>query len=55
VAFIGGQLKPKKDEVVKEFVCGGDVFVSLPKGSGKSLCYAVLPAVSFACYSSAGL
>ena len=38
------QLKHKQNEAVKEFVSGRDVFVSLPMGSNKSLCYAVLPA-----------
>ena len=39
------KLKPEQSEAVEEFVRGRDVFVSLPTGSGKSLCYAVLPAV----------
>ena len=37
-------LKPKQLEAIREFVSGKDVFVSLPKGGGKPLCYAVLPA-----------
>ena len=41
------QLKHKQSEAVKEFVSGRDVFMSLPTGSGKSLCYAVLPAINF--------
>ncbi len=32
-------------KVVEAFVFGKDVFVSLPTGSGKSLCYACLPHV----------
>ena len=36
-------LKEKQREVILSFVKGNDVFVSLPTGSGKSLCFAVLP------------
>ena len=32
-------------EAVGQFVTGRDVFVSLPTGSGKSVCYACLPLV----------
>ena len=38
-------MKPKQFEVVKKFVSGRDVFVSLPTGRGISLCYAGLPGV----------
>ncbi len=38
-------LRPKQEEVVRHFMRGRDVFVSLPTGSGKSLCYSVLPRV----------
>ena len=38
------QLKRKQNKAVKKFVSGRDVFMSLPTGSRKSLCYAVLPA-----------
>ena len=39
------KLKPKQYKTVKEFMSGKDVFECLPTGSGKSLCYAVLPTV----------
>ena len=38
------QLKPEQKSVVETLLKGRDVFVSLPTGSGKSLCYAILPA-----------
>ena len=34
------KLKPTQQEVVEKIVSGRDVFVCLPTGSGKSLCYA---------------
>ena len=44
VARLGfSELRPKQLQCVKSFVEGHDVFVSLPTGSGKSLCYWVLP------------
>ncbi len=39
------ELRAKQALVVKKFVHGQDVFVSLPTGSGKSLCYCILPTV----------
>ena len=36
-------LLAEQQEVVVNFVAGLDVFVSLPTGTGKSLCYLVLP------------
>ena len=45
-ALLGYQsLKEEQKKAVKAFVEGKDVFVSLPTGYGKSLCYALLPLV----------
>ena len=38
-------VRPQQELAVLKFAAGQDVFVSLPTGSGKSLCYCVLPAV----------
>ncbi len=38
-------LKPLQKDVVLKFVRGNDVFVALPTGFGKSLCYGCLPGV----------
>ena len=37
------ELREKQEEVVKHFLRGRHVFVSLSTGSGKSLCYSILP------------
>ena len=37
-------LKPEQETALLAFLDGKDVFVSLPTGYGKSLCYAALPA-----------
>ena len=37
------ELKDEQRKVVLSFVRGNDVFVSLPTGYGKSVCFAVLP------------
>ena len=39
------ELRPKQEAVVLDLVRGSDMFVSLPNGSGKFLCYSLLPAV----------
>ena len=38
-------VKNEQREVVRAIATGRDVFVALPTGFGKSLCYAVLPFV----------
>ena len=38
-------LRDKQKEAILGFMKGRDVFVSLPTGSGKSLCYSILPKV----------
>ena len=38
-------LKPLQEIIVRHVLSGRDVFVSLPTGSGKSLCYTLLPMV----------
>ena len=42
-----GYQYPTKDQiaVTEQFVSGRDKFVSLPTGSGKSVCYGCLPPV----------
>ena len=35
----------EKQEVVEQFLSGRYVFFSLPMGSGKSLCYSILPSL----------
>ena len=38
-------LKPEQEATILAFVSGKDVFVSLPTGYGKSLCFGLLPRV----------
>ena len=38
-------LKTEQQEAIRQFVLGRDVFVSLPTGYGKSVCYFPLPFV----------
>ena len=37
------QLRAKQEQAITQFLKGNDFFVSLPTGSGKSLCYWILP------------
>ena len=39
------QLKDKQYDAIEGFISGRDVFVCLPTGCGKSLCYALLPLI----------
>jgi len=38
-------LKPKQMEAILAFLSGRDVFVALPTGYGKSIIFALLPAI----------
>ena len=40
---LGFILKPEQKRSLQKFAAGKDVFVSLPTGFGKSLCYVLLP------------
>ena len=42
---MGYSIRDKQKEAILGFLSGRDVFVSLPMGSGKSLCYSILPKV----------
>ena len=44
-ASFGYILKEEQESALKTFVSGRDVFVSLPTGAGKSLCYGLLPSI----------
>ena len=39
------ELRREQELAVKKFAMGNDVFVSLPTGSGKSVCFSILPIV----------
>ena len=42
---LGYTLKPEQKRSLLEFIAGKDVFISLPTGFGKSLCYILLPPI----------
>ena len=44
-ATLGFMLKKEQEKVIVAFTQGHDVFVALPTGFGKSLCYCRLPYV----------
>ena len=45
-ALLGySDLRPRQAQAVENFLQGKDVFISLPTGSGKSLCFFLLPKV----------
>lgn len=37
------KLKPEQEKCVRAFLDGNDIFICLPTGYGKSLCFAMLP------------
>ena len=48
------QLKAKQEDAIRGFIRGHDVFVCLPTGYGKSLCFALLPLVYDVLYRRKG-
>ena len=44
-SLVYAEIHLHQETAVRVFVTGSDVFLSIPTGGGKSLCYAVLPRV----------
>ena len=44
-SLVYAEIRLLQETAVGAFVMGSDVFLSIPTGGGKSLCYAVLPRV----------
>ena len=47
-------IRPDQNRAIKSFMEGRDVFTSLPTGSGKSLCFSVLPYAFYYLYKRVG-
>ncbi|SMN01673.1 hypothetical protein SPONL_2222 [uncultured Candidatus Thioglobus sp.] len=48
--LVDGHPTDEQTEAVKTFLGGKDVFVCLPTGSGKSVCFTCLPQVIVLCW-----
>ena len=48
-------LKKEQNKAMNKFISGRDVFVSLPTGFGKTVCYAALPMALIICWIETAL